>query len=74
MLLVFEIRTHLTNCSSKYICRKCVGKHHVFICKFDEKENEGLGWFHMFYCKLYKQLCLILTTKGVVPQEFFGHW
>ena len=24
-------------CKSSYLCRKCGGKHHISICKFDEK-------------------------------------
>ena len=38
---------------------------------------QDLGWFHMsiptklFYYKLQKQLSLVLTTKGIVQQEFY---
>lgn len=41
--LCLRSRNTLKDCYSKFINRKCMGKHHVSICKFDENDDAGFG-------------------------------
>ena len=38
--MLFVFKRHISKtCKSFYVCRKCGGKHHISICKFEEKND-----------------------------------
>ena len=50
-------------CKSSYLCRKCGGKHHISICKFEEKnDNPQVVVSHVESCRLI----LLQTARASV--------
>ena len=55
-------------CSSKYICRKCQGKHHISICKFDQRDEKGSGV--VTHVNSSKTVLLQTARANVFDSEF----
>ena len=50
-------------CKLSYVCRKCGGKHHISICKFEEKnDNPQAAVSHVESCRTI----LLQTARGSV--------